>query len=31
MKDYYRRVEGVINFALSNSKNISGNRIICPL
>jgi hypothetical protein len=28
-EDYYKRIEGFIDFALLNPKNISGGRIKC--
>jgi hypothetical protein len=28
--DYYNRVKGFINYALSNLRNISGGGIRCP-
>jgi hypothetical protein len=28
--DYYNRIKGFINYALSNLRNISGGNIRCP-
>jgi hypothetical protein len=30
MMDYYNEVQGFINYALSNPRNISGGSIRCP-